>query len=300
MLKTQEAKLNMYNAVISFSDASTAITAPVAAYATTLTAFIAKQAAITTTAQQESQVISGITVSKADLKKSACTSGSTVAAALFAYATSINDPILQAKANFTYSDLFKLKDDELPVILQNIHDDANTVVASLAPFGVTAAILTSLQNVTDDYAAEVSAPRNAVAQRKSYKTQLKTLFKEADTLLTTQLDKLALQLKAAQPGFYMTYKNNRIIIDAGVSNSQAAGTIILAGTGNPLYGVVITVEGETFTTTSEVNGSYELKIPDPGVYNIAFTKAGYQTRQAVNVEITLGQTTPLNIELAPA
>jgi hypothetical protein len=300
MLKTQEAKLNMYNAVIAYSDASTAITAAVAAYATTLTALKAKQAAIVTTAQGEEQVISGITVNKSDLKKTSCNSATTVAAAGFAYATSISDAVLQAKFNYAYSDLFRLKDDELPLILQNIHDEANTVVASLAPFGVTAGVLTSLQTAIDNYTAKVSAPRNAVAQRKSYKAQLVTLFKETDALLKTQLDKLALQLKATEPDFYLTYKNNRIIIDGPTSTTKAEGTITDSVNAAGLFGVIVTVDGQTYTTTTALDGTFTLLIPVPGIYTIIFAKAGYQTFQAVNIEIKLGETTTLNVQLVPA
>jgi hypothetical protein len=300
MLKTQESKLNMVNGTISYCDAMTAATAPIPAFATTLTALKAKRAAITTTAQLELQIITGIATSKKELKKSLCTSASTVAAAGFAYATSINDAELAAKFKWSYTDLFKKLDEELGPVVQNIHDDADAIILLLAPNGVTPAILTSLQNAKNAYTAKVSAPRNAIAQRKAYKTQLKQLFKETDALLKTQLDKLALQLKATEPDFYITYKNNRIIIDAGTLHSQAAGLITDSLTSAALYGVIVTVIGQTFTTTSVLDGSYNLLIPTPGIYTIVFTKAGYQTLQVVNVEVVLEQTTTLNVQLVPA
>jgi len=299
MLKTQEAQLNMINSTIAYCDAVTAITAAIPAFDTTLTALKAKSAAITTTAQLELQVITGITTNKGDLKKSLCTSASTVAAAGFAYATSINDATLQAKFKFSYSALFKKLDEELGPVVQNIHDDANTVIASLTPFGVTAGVLTSLQTVKDAYTAKVEAPRNAVAQRKTYKTQLKTLFKETTTLLKTQLDKLALQLKATEPDFFITYTNNRIVVNAATSHTEAAGTATDSLTAAALYGVIVTVFGQTFTTTTALDGSFTLLIPDPGIYTIIFNKTGYQTLQVANVEIKLGETTTLNVELIP-
>ncbi len=157
-------------------------------------------------------------------KKSLCTSASTVAAAGFAYATLINDAALAAKFKFSYTALFKQFDEELGPAVQNIHDDANAIVVALTAFGITPAILTSLQNAKNNYTAKVEAPRNAVAQRKAYKTQLVTLFKETITLLKTQLDKLALQLKATEPDFFITYTNNRTIVNEPTSHTEAAGT----------------------------------------------------------------------------
>ena len=60
----------MYKAVITYCDASAAITAPIPAFATVLTAFKAEVEALDTTAQLEAEVISGITINKDVLKKS--------------------------------------------------------------------------------------------------------------------------------------------------------------------------------------------------------------------------------------
>jgi hypothetical protein len=175
MTSTQESKLNMYNAVTAYCDDSTAITATIAAFATVFTAFKAKVTALDTTAQLEAEVTTGITIEKADLKKSVANSGAALAAALYAYATSINDPVLQEKANYSYSDLLRFKDDELTLIVQNLHDAASAIVASLLSYGITAATLTAFQSLIDDYNSNVPAPRNAVAQRKTCREQLKTL-----------------------------------------------------------------------------------------------------------------------------
>src|SRR5687768_122530 len=102
MTKTQEANLNMGGATISFCDANTAITAIIPAFSVALTAYKANFTATETTAQLEAQVITGITINKADMKKSLCNSATGLAAAVYAYATSINDPILQEKSNYAY------------------------------------------------------------------------------------------------------------------------------------------------------------------------------------------------------
>lgn len=289
----------MYNAVISYCDESDGITAPLPAFAITLTAFNAKANAIDTTAQLEAQVITGITINKGDLKKALCTSAEGLAAAVYAYATAEEDPVLQQKANYSLSDFLRLKDDELSIIVQNLHDAAADVVASLLAYGVTAATLEALQDLIDEYSSTVSAPRNAAALRKTYVAQLKTLFNEADEILKTQLDKLALQFKASQPEFYSTYKNNRRIINAPTSATQAKGVITDSISGMPIFDTIITVDDQEYNTSSNLEGGYSLKISIPGIYTINFAKEGYQAWQAINVEILLGQATTIDVQLTP-
>lgn len=297
MTSIQEAKLNMFNAVISYCDESTAITAALPAFATELTAFKNSVEAIDETAQLEAQVITGIAINKADMKEELSVAAENLAAALFAYATAEDDPILQQKANYTLSDFQRMKDDELGIITQNLHDDASPIVASLENYGVTAATLTTFEGLIDDYNATVSAPRNAVALRKTYGTQLKTLFKVSDDFLKERLDKLAIHFKQTQPEFYFTYKNNRRIINAPTSSTQAKGVITDSASGLPVFEVAITVEDQEYSATSDVEGNYSLKIPVPGFYNLIFTKEGYQTLQVPNVEIILGQSTTVDVQL---
>ncbi len=300
MTKKQEVKLNMYNAVISYCDDNTGTTETIPAFATTLTAFKAEVNAINSTAQLEAQVITGIAINKADLKKSLCTSGESLAAALYAYATAEEDPVLQEKSKYSYSDLIKLKDDEVAIIVQNLHNDAIAIVASLAPYGVTAATLEALNDLIEEYSDSVSAPRNAAALRKTYVAQLVTLFKECDTILKAQLDKLAVQFKSSNPEFYNTYKNNRKIVNAPTSATQAKGIVTDSVSGLPIFEVAVAVEDQEFSATSNLEGGYTIKIPVPGVYTLVFAKEGYQPFEVPNVEIVLGQSAIVDIQLLAA
>jgi hypothetical protein len=228
-----------------------------------------------------------------------CNSAEGLAAALYAYATAEEDPILQEKANYSHSDLIKLKDDELPFVVQNLHNDAAAIVGDLETYGVTAATLESLQDLIDEYNENAAAPRNAVALRKTYVAQLITLFKEADEILKTQLDKLALQFKLSQPEFYNTYKNNRKIINSPTSNTQVKGIVVDSVTSLPLYNAEVAVPDSEYVTTTGLDGKFTLKIPIPGIYTLLVTLEGYQTLEVPNVEISLGQTTNLELQMTP-
>lgn len=300
MNNTQEAKLNMYNAVAGYCDQSTAATASLPAFAPALLTFKDGVSAIDAMALLEANVITGIAINKADLKNLLCVSGAILAAALFAFATAEEDPILQQKVKYSFSDLMRLKDDELGIITQNLHNDAVPIVGDLLSYGVTLATLEDFQDSIEDYNETVAAPRIAVAVRKTYVAQLKTLFKQSDVFLKTQLDKLADQFKLTNPEFYTTYKNSRKIVNAPTSTTQAKGIIIDSVSGLPVFDVVVAVEDQEYSATSNLEGGYTVKIPQPGVYTLSFVKEGYQPLQAPNIEIVLGQATVIDMQLIPA
>lgn len=298
MNSRQESKLNMYHAVIAHCDANPTIVATVAAFNTLLTAFKAKTSSLETTAQQEAQVITGIATDKKVMRETLCQQAADLAAVVFSFAASQADNTLKESVDFSKSDLRNLKDDELAPACRNIHDAANTNLAALATYGITAPMLAAFNDLIDDYDEAVPAPRNAAALRKTYGTTLKNLIKECDAMLNDQMDTLAVQYKTANLEFYTTYKNNRIILDAATSNTKVEGIVTSRVVDPGLSGVTVSADGTSYSTTTDANGNYSLKIPVPGTYTINFTKTGF-TPKSGNVEITLGQTSTLNISLSP-
>lgn len=293
-----EARMNMYDAVINYCNANVPIVATIPAFQTALTAFTSKFSSIAATAQLEMQVISGVTLDKADLKKKLSQQAADIAAAVFAYASSVSDNKLREKVRYPYSKLVVMKDELLTPACQNIHDSANANIAALAPYGISAATLTSFQNAINNYTDSVPAPRNAASQRSAYAASLKTLFKEADSILKNQMDKIALQFKAANMLFYNTYKNNRIIVDAAASATQVSGNVTSSDGNNPVFNVLIAAEGTSYTATTDEKGDYTLKIPVPGTYNITFTHPKFQVFTEKEVTVALGKSSKLNVKLS--
>lgn len=290
-----EARLNMYHAVIAYCDENAAIVATVPAFQTALTSLKAKVSSIVSTSQLEEEVISGITTDKGVLRTTLCEQAADIAALVYAYAASINNNTLKEAVDFSKTDLKLTKDDNLPQVCQNIHAAANDNLAALAPYGVTAPMLASLDDLIEDYAEAVPKPRNAAALKKTYNATIKALYKEADAILKEQMDKTAVSFKTTHPVFYETYKNNRIILDPATSSTQVAGIVRDQWTNNPVSGVAVQVVGQSYAATTNGSGEYTVKIPVPGEYNITFTKAGYVTKTEENVEITLGEETELDV-----
>ena len=297
MTDQQNAKLSMYNVVASVMDDNTAKVATVAALVTVAANFKTTAEAISNTAEQQATITTGVTPDKNATRESLRNTTVNIAGILYAYAVSVNNIILQGKSKITYSALRDLKDDELGERAQSIHDEANAVIASLPPFGITAAVLTSYQTLIDSYEAKSPAPRAAQSQQVALTTQLKDLFKQADSTLKNSMDKLMLNFKTTDPQFFNTYTAAREIIDAGSATTKISGTVTNIASAVGIAGAVITVEDQSYTATSEPDGSYELIIPVPGTYNIFCNHPGYQQAKINAVEVTLGVNTKLNIEL---
>jgi len=236
---------------------------------------------------------------KTQLRKTLCEQAATVAAAVFSFAAASNNNQLKEEVNYPISELTRQRDEMLVPICNNISAAATANIASLTTYGVTATTTGDLEDAIEDYAAIVALPRNAVTQRSAYTEAIRNLFKEADAIVKLQMDKLALQFKTANLQFYNTYKNNRIILDAATSTTQATGLITDSVTNQPIASVAIQVVNQPYTATGNSTGGYAIKIPVPGTYSITFTIGGYNTKTVTGVVITLGQSTTLNVQLVP-
>ncbi len=295
----QESKLNMYRATQKHCDDNPAIVATVPAFATTLTAFNTKLSAIISTAQQEDLVTKGITVDKLVAKKTLCQLATDVAAPIFAFASANADNTLKQEVNFSFSDLFKTKDDVLAPRCQNINDLGTANLAAMAPYGLTAASLTALQTTINGYQAKVPTPRNSAAQKKTIRENLKKLFTEADAVLKDQMDKTVVGFKTANPDFVSTYKANRVIIDPGQSATTLKGVIVNAMDKTPVSGATIIVVETGNKTSGNESGTYQIKPIPAGIYTINISAPKYTDKTEKEVTVKQGQITSLDIELNP-
>lgn len=300
MNATQEAKLNMYRATQKHCNDNMVIVTTVPAFETAFTSFNANVSAIISTAQQEDLVTKGVTIDKSESKKSLCQLAADVAAPIFAFASSSNDNTLKQEVNFSFSDLFKTKDDQLAPRCQNIHDAGTTNLAALAPFGITAAILTSLQDAIDSYQAKVPTPCNAAAQKKTIRENLKSLIKETDKILKEQMDKTVIGFKAASPDSVSTYKANRVIIDPNKAATKLKGVITNSGDNAFIQSAnVLIVETGNTATTNEL-GEFEIKPLVAGTYTVKVSAASFSEKQQTGIKIKQGQITHLDMGLDPA
>ena len=297
MTKKQEAKLGMYNAVGTFCADNAAITGTVLAFQTAVTDFDNAIAELRNAAQKEANVILGITRDKTNLKTDLCNTAAGVASIVYAYAVTINSEELKEQANFPVSKLQYLRDELLASVCRNIWGVANTNIAALADYGITAPQLADLLAKTESYENAVPEPRNAVSTRSAQSETIAEKIKVIDGILRNRMDKLVGQFKSSHNEFYKSYKNNRIIIDPGSSTTQLVGSIKQQGTDVVISGATILVVEKDVAGVSNALGKYVIPLAATGFFTIKFTAEGYEEKEVPAVNFALGKTTTLDVEL---
>lgn len=270
------------------------------AFSTAFNSFKSKVAAIIATVQQEDLVTKGVTIDKSEAKKTLCQLAADIAAPIFAFASSTNDNKLKEEVDFSYSDLFKSKDDQLAPRCQNIHDAGTTNLAALAPYGITAATLTTFQTTIDNYQAKVPTPRNAAALKVTIRTNLRNLIKETDKVLKEQMDKPVVGLKTTNPNFVTTYKANRIIIDPSKSATTLKGTVTNSADNSFIVGSSVTIEGTKLNAITNDKGEYEIKPITIGTANLIASASKFKDKTILNIAVKKGQINKQDISLDPA
>lgn len=300
MTSKQEAKLNMYRATQKHCADNAAIVATIPAFQAAVNALNSKIASIIATSQQEDLVTKGITIDKAEAKKTLCQLAADIAAPIVAFAASSNNNQLLNEVNFSYTELYRTKDDQLAPRCQNIHDAASSNIAALGAYGISAATITTLQSTIDNYQAAVPNPRNAAAQKVTIRTNLKNLIKETDTVLKLQMDKTIVGLKTSNPDFVATYKTNRVILDPSKTSTSLKGIIQSSAAITGVAGAtILLVETGTKVLSNNI-GEYEIKPVVSGTYTITVTAPKYNDTTLKQVIIKQGQINKLDIQLSLA
>lgn len=298
MNSLQEAKLNMYRSVKQIGDDNATTIAGNAAFQSAFNAFKVKLSTLITTATSESQVITGITVDKSVAKKNLCQLATDISAIVYAYASSINNNTLKKGVNFAYSDLYRLKDDVLPLTTQNILSLATANATALASFGITSAMLTTFQTSITDYSTAVPKPKTAKSVKSTFTKNIQNLIKDIDGILKDQLDKLIVAFKPNKPDFVNSYKNTRIIIDPAKTTTQFKGKVIDATSKLPIKGAIVEISGASTATITTTNaGIYTLKPALAGSCKITVTADGYKPEILDNVIVKQGQINKQDIKL---
>lgn len=145
-----------------------------------------------------------------------------IAAGVKAYASTNEDKFLLGKVNFPPSRLISGSASKVIARAETILDAANEVVDSLEDQQVTPAKLKKLENRIKTFRAVHAKPRQTTTASNAATGQLPKLFRQANTLLTEQLDALAVQFKGAQPVFFGEYQSARSIVDPATGRSGGA------------------------------------------------------------------------------
>ena len=210
-----ENKRTMYKAVTDLLDANTAKTSSMTAFATALNSFKDLVDAISEKNLLKDSATSGKTALKTQLQNDLIASTVPVAAALFALGSATNDPRIQALGDVKKGDLQNLRDTELTDKVILIKNTADTYAADLVAYGVAAPDIAALETKSTAYNTSLGGKESSFSTKSSAGRVMEDLFKQADTILTDQLDRMMEKFNSSDQQFYLEYKSAREIRDLG-------------------------------------------------------------------------------------
>ena len=303
MTNDQENHYSMFKATEKTCDENIALITPITALADIYDHFKATLNKIKQEVVKQETPITGVAEDKEVLRLDLAHYCFVIASLILTYARRVNNNTLKAAVNIAKRDLEKDRDSTLVTDCQRIADKADENIAALAAYGVTPAMVTTLKDKTDAFAAIVADPTHALDHRIVYTENLRVLVKTANDILRFDMDPNMELFSITAPQFYMLYQASRQIIDLhGPSNVEPngnlKGVVRDATTNNVIEGVQIVVNGTDFATETNPLGEYTLPLL-PGTYGITASIDEYSEEEVTDLVVVKQQDTTVNILLEP-
>lgn len=220
MNKNANAQLRMMSAVVNYLETEVENMTKVPALQAKFEQLKSIKTSIWDITTQRMRSLKGVTQDKDEHRERVNEVGLQLSAALVAHAKEQNDAQLEVLVDFTYSDLKRgavnHNLDRLEILLLAAKELSSE---ELNAVGWDDARLGSFEEMVSTFTAQMTAPREAIANRSVLTKRLYELLDEAKALFEDYLDKLVIQLKASEPSFVEGYFSTRKVIPFGSRSS---------------------------------------------------------------------------------
>lgn len=304
----QRSKTGMGMTARDYLLPNSAITTPLPNFTTNFTIVQNTLTQILAIAELQDFAKQGIKDSKNLLKLTLCSLSADGSRKLTTYAKFTNNSVLLREIKISESELKRLADTDLKTKAQEIYDRAQTNIASLASYGITAATQTALLNAINAFVVAIPKPRLGIDERKQATQQLVVLFKTLD-MAWDNIDAAIEIVRVSQSNFYNGYRTARKIIDTSSNSLSLKIKATNAITGEPEANVTISItpasqslklaasngKDKIVKKTAKGGGANVKNAPD-GMYNFTATKPGFKDLAGM-VTIVNGESTVLEIKI---
>ena len=219
-----------------------------------------------------------------------------VSSAVCNYANGINDELLYDKCYVAKSTLSDLHADTLTGRCADLVLDANNVIASLLPYGITAATITTLTASSVAFSGLKQDPQNAIDTRKKATQKIAELLPEAMSFMERNMDTAMVSLEASEETFYGIYQNARAINNSGTTTISLTTLCVDSVTQVPIEGVELVVVSINEQRTSPASGVNIFKNLPAGEDKMQLDHPLY-LQQVVDYTLVNNQTTELVFSL---
>jgi hypothetical protein len=210
-----ENKLSMYGAVISLLDANTTKTSSMTAFAPALLNLKNLKTQIEAKEIEHKDASTGKTANKQQAETALIKEAVRISAALFALGNATSNNVLIETGDKNKSFFKNLRDTDLKPEATIIYKAALDNTADIEAYGVSAAEITAFSNLIAAYEPTLGARESSRGLQTAAGKEVVSLFKQADTVLNTQLDSMMEKFASSDTQFYNQYHSAREIIDLG-------------------------------------------------------------------------------------
>ena len=217
-----------------------------------------------------------------------------LSARIKAFAENSEDVYLEQEMSKSFTAILTSADTVSADLCNFIISRASVRMPGLAPYGVTATMITELEDKINSFVAQIPKPRMGIIERKEATKQLEIIFKACNQNLK-RMDTLVKMLRFEDSVFYDNYFSARRVIRTGKRTLAITGLVVDA-LGNPLEMVNVTLKNTSSTRKTSVNGVFEIKNVEAGIYQLVFARPGY-VENTVEIAVTSTLTTEVNVTM---
>lgn len=298
----------MYRTVIAVCMANLLSLAKVKAFEEAYKLLKAKLAEILATANQQKEVIMGITEEKQAQKRELAKLAAVIASVIKGYALTNKNLKLAAEVNFNESSLVTMKEEDLLSNTRNIHGKAAANLVAMADFGLNQAMLDQLDTYITDFATKKPEPATAKVNKEALTDKLNVLFDETNAILKEKMDTTGRIFSIVDADFFKLYQGSRKIIDR---RGKTVNTGLLKGTvmgklaindkeNNLLANAVLQLIEPNLVVVTDEKGVFDFDDLDAGTYTLKVSKQGYADLIVKDIEIKKGEDKVLELVMMNA
>jgi hypothetical protein len=241
----------------------------------------------------------GYAAHKNEVKRLMSNAAYLIASPLLIFAREKRNTVLVQEIDFTFTALAQAQDKLSRNRCQLVNDRAQTYLADLPDYDITADQLTALQQLIHNFDDLLALPRAVRKSQQNIRTDLKAAFKTlAQTL--DDLDRLMVPFTISNPAFYQAYANARLIGRERSRTVSVQGRVTDSVTASPLANVEIYVLEIDKKSTSGTKGTFRFLSLTSGNFTLQVSREGYLSQTISQVAILDGKTLHQDIALVKA
>ena len=220
MLKRLENKLMMLNTVLSFLKQNRSLWEASLVMVELIANLESLIGEIESLRLQTESNLTGITAEKNNQQEDLIDKAYELSSVLYAMASLADNKVLQAKVDFTESELQNIRGGDLLATCTAVVAIVKENLTALERFEITEADATELENLIASFGENIPAYRVSVTERKAANEKMKELFLKIDNLLNEQVDRMMVRYKNTSPDAYVAYTNARSIVHYGTRHEN--------------------------------------------------------------------------------